>query len=305
MYSAVSRAVPLPLSLVHPQWFLDAPVDVPGPWVMTFDASGDFEYLEDLEAAAEAAEVAEAVEAVNRLRRQQGDRYRDHGANMAMSAAVRAVEYQKQLTGPQVECFATALDKNIGRLTAAFETQAEVRRTLPPELPNAIPLEENRLRAFKTRGRKRAMTGREAAEAEERDASRARRRKEIEAQREIEVTLLDEDDEVVFLGSQLRQTHVPQSATTSPIHCVTSFSSSSSSNNNFSSSFSSNNDKDDNSGVLGSEEDSTKNNNAPRASPPLLSHPPCRRSQSLLRQRLDPLGVCRGPRRRRQTPRQQ
>ncbi len=111
---------------------------------MTFDDGGDFKYLEDLEAAVEAAEE-EATEEVDCLRRRrQGDRYCDHGANMAMSAAVRAVEYQKQLTGPQAECFATALDKNIGRLTAAFETQAEVRRTLPPELPNAIPLEENK-----------------------------------------------------------------------------------------------------------------------------------------------------------------
>lgn len=39
-----------------------------------------------------------------------------------MSAAVRAVDYQKQLTGPQVECLVTALDKKIGQVTAAFET---------------------------------------------------------------------------------------------------------------------------------------------------------------------------------------
>ncbi len=127
---------------------------------MVFDAGGDVEYLKDLEAAVEAA-VETVMEEVDHSRRQyQGDRYQDHRANMVMSAAVRAVEYQKQLTGPQAECFATALDKNIGRLTAAFETQAEVRRTLPPELSNAIPLEENRLRAFKTRGRKkRVMMG--------------------------------------------------------------------------------------------------------------------------------------------------
>jgi len=30
-----------------------------------------------------------------------------------MSAAVRAIEYQKQLTGSQAESFVSALDKNI------------------------------------------------------------------------------------------------------------------------------------------------------------------------------------------------
>jgi len=33
---------------------------------------------------------------------------------MVMSAAVRAVKYQKQLTNQQVKCFVTALDKKIG-----------------------------------------------------------------------------------------------------------------------------------------------------------------------------------------------
>jgi len=81
MYSAVSRAIPLPLSLVHPRWFLDAPAAV--------------EKLEEAEEPGEAEEAEEPAE-----RQHQGDRYRDRGANMAMSAAVRAIEYQKQLTGP-------------------------------------------------------------------------------------------------------------------------------------------------------------------------------------------------------------
>lgn len=99
---------------------------------------------------------------------------------MAMSAAVNANEYQKQLTGPQAEFFASDLNKNVNPLTAAFNTHVEAQKALPPELPEAIPPKKG-LRAFRTPGRKRAMTGREAAEAEERDASRACRRREIEA----------------------------------------------------------------------------------------------------------------------------
>jgi len=75
---------------------------------MTFDVSDDFKKKKDLK-----EEVEEEAEDHSR-RQHQGDRYRDHGANMAMSAAVRAIEYQKQLTGPQAESFASALDKNIG-----------------------------------------------------------------------------------------------------------------------------------------------------------------------------------------------
>jgi hypothetical protein len=51
---------------------------------MTLNVRGDFKDLEEVDEWEE-----------NRSRRQQGDRYRDHGANMAMSAAVRAIEYQK------------------------------------------------------------------------------------------------------------------------------------------------------------------------------------------------------------------
>ena len=127
---------------------------------------------------------------------------------MVMSAAVGAIKYQEQLTGPQAECLATALDKNIYRLTTAFETQAEAQRVLPPELSNAIPLEENRLRAFKTKGKKRAMTGREAAEAQECDASRARRWKEIKA------TIVD-NDEVEFPAPRPHHLSAPSTTSTS------------------------------------------------------------------------------------------
>ena len=103
-----------------------------------------------------------------------------------------------------------------------------MQRILPPKLSNAIPSEENRLRAFKTKGRKRAMTGQEAAEAEERDVSHARRRREIEAAISLN------NDDVVFLGSQpsqLRQLKVLQPTSVSPVRP--------SSSSSFSSSFSS------------------------------------------------------------------
>ena len=76
-----------------------------------------------------------------------------------MSAAVKAIKYQKQLTDSQAESFVSALDKNIDWLTAAFETQVKVQRILPLKLSNAISSEKNQLWAFKTKGRKQAMTG--------------------------------------------------------------------------------------------------------------------------------------------------
>ncbi len=98
--------------------------------------------------------------AENHLRRQhQGNRYWDHRANMTMSAAVRTIEYQKQLTDSQAESFVSVLDKNINWLTAAFETQVKVQRTLSSKLSNAISSEKNQLQTFKIKGRKQAMTG--------------------------------------------------------------------------------------------------------------------------------------------------
>lgn len=146
------------------------PMSVSGPWTMSFVVVDDME--------------GEGRPTTSH----KDDQYQDHGAHMAMSAAVKAIEYQKQLTGLQAESFANALDKNINRLYAAFDTRVEAQRTLPLE-PHYVILSSEGLRAFRTPGRKRAMTGREAAEAEERDASRARRR------REIEVVFEDSEDE--------------------------------------------------------------------------------------------------------------
>jgi len=147
----------------------NALVAVPRPWVVMFDFDeDDFEYLKNLKKAAEIVEVPEAADC---LRRQQGDRYWDHRANMVMSAAVRAVKYQKQLTNQQVKCFVTALDKKIGWLTAAFETQLKIQSTLSSELSDSISLKKNWLQTFKIRGRKQAMMGQKTVETEECDAS--------------------------------------------------------------------------------------------------------------------------------------
>ena len=115
MYSAVFRAILLPLSLVHSWWFLNASADVSESWVMMFNVSNNFKKKKNLKKNSKKnskKKMKKKTEDHSR-RQHQGNRYWDHRVNITMSAAVRAIEYQKQLTDSQAESFVSALDKNI------------------------------------------------------------------------------------------------------------------------------------------------------------------------------------------------
>src|SRR5204863_7457675 len=71
---------------------------------------------------------------------------------------------------------ASSFKKGTERLTIAQERLSATLVQMPLELPE--PLKEANLRQFPS-SRKRAMTGREAAEEQERDQARQRRREEM------------------------------------------------------------------------------------------------------------------------------
>lgn len=73
--------------------------------------------------------------------------------------------------------------KGIDKLNAVQDKLTESRQLFPSTLPE--PLVEPKLRVFPS-SRKRAMTGREAVEEQERDEARQRRRAAIKAQEEHE-----------------------------------------------------------------------------------------------------------------------
>ena len=100
---------------------------------------------------------------------------------MIQEAALAAISKLQSLPARQAESFAAQFRKGAERLTVAQDKLTESRQLLPPELPE--PLIEALVRQFPT-SRKRAMTGREAAEEQERDERRQQLRATAKAEEE-------------------------------------------------------------------------------------------------------------------------
>jgi hypothetical protein len=92
----------------------------------------------------------------------------------------------------QAEGFAASFKKGTDKLNLAQDKLTKSRQLMPAQLP--LPLKKVAVREFPT-SRKRAMTGREAAEEQERDKARRRRREAQEAQ--------EEHDENSFWATQM------------------------------------------------------------------------------------------------------
>jgi len=90
-----------------------------------------------------------------------------------LKAALAAIEVHKSLPPDRAESFASTFFKGVDKLNVTQGKLAEGRKALPAMLPEALA--RPNLWAFPT-SRKRAVTGREAAEQQERDEARQRRR---------------------------------------------------------------------------------------------------------------------------------
>jgi hypothetical protein len=98
-----------------------------------------------------------------------------------MEAALAAIEKHKSLPAGQAETFAPRFEIGTDKLGVAQDKLTASLEALLLTLPE--PLVEPNVRQFPT-SRKRAMTGREAAEEEERNKARQHRRAAIQAQTE-------------------------------------------------------------------------------------------------------------------------
>jgi hypothetical protein len=104
--------------------------------------------------------------------RHTSDRYIDQGEGLILEAAL-AAEKLKSLPPRQAESYAASFKKGTDKLSAMQDKLTESSRLMPAELPS--PLKKVALQQFPT-SRKRAMTGREAAEEQERGEARQCRR---------------------------------------------------------------------------------------------------------------------------------
>lgn len=146
MYPAFNHQVPIPASLIHPRWFLDGPPRLKAPWKIGFSPTHDVPRAQS--AIPEPEDHFQIVGNIEELKnaRYSGDHYRNNGRNMMMSAAVNAVNKEKELEGPAAEEFTGTLEKHTVKLAAAAKLQAGNQKSLPPQLPT--PLSEPNLQLF-------------------------------------------------------------------------------------------------------------------------------------------------------------
>jgi hypothetical protein len=158
LYAAAVNDIPIPLSLFHPRWLLDGPAVLYKRWEMSWDLAYNPQH--------------------DGKDRYAGDRFANRGEDVIQEAALAALETLRALPAHQAERFASIFKKGTDQLTIAQSKITAGFESLPLTLPE--PLKEANLRQFPS-SRKRAMTGREAAEQEERDAAWQRRREQISA----------------------------------------------------------------------------------------------------------------------------
>lgn len=157
LYQSFIEKTQVPVSLFHPRWLLDGPLVVRrGDWKMGRGNQGNQPPL-----------IEDIV-----------DRYKDHGEQMIKDEADEAIRRLRRLPAGQKEGYASTTAMAIAAVADRQDFITLSRTILPARLPD--PLVEPPLK-FKG-SRKRALTGREAAEDEERDKARTVRRNAREAE---------------------------------------------------------------------------------------------------------------------------
>jgi hypothetical protein len=155
MLISFKARTPLPLSLFHPRWLLDGPAVVHDRWEMSW--KGD-----------KSAEVG-----------QRGDRFSNRGRELLKDSYLGVELALDRLPISDAETLAVSIRDIAALITEKGLDQAERHRRHPLELPER--LQQANVRQFPN-SRKRAMTGREAADFEALEASRNRRQEALNAQ---------------------------------------------------------------------------------------------------------------------------
>jgi hypothetical protein len=167
LYKAFVDDVPIPLSLFHPHWLLDGPAVLHELWVISWDPA-----LDRLEQESLAHDMQQQSS-----NKHTSDRYSRRGKDLIMEAAFAAIEKHKSLPAGQAENFASKFKIGTDKLAV---TQDKLAASFDALLLTLLePLVEPNVRQFPS-SRKRAMTGREAAEQEEQDKARQCRRAQNE-----------------------------------------------------------------------------------------------------------------------------
>jgi hypothetical protein len=167
--------LPLPPNLFDPRWLLDGPAVLHGNWEMKLD-NPDYNQSTILE------------------ERYASDRFAGRGAQLIIDTALLMAEKHKNLPPEEAAKFALTFKEFSDKLANRQDEKLKSREAIPARLPDAQLPPKLKFGP----GRKRALTGREAADQQEADEARARRKAERLAQQ------AQEAEDLIGEAAQLR-----------------------------------------------------------------------------------------------------
>src|SRR6266487_2143327 len=172
---------PIPANLFHPRWLIDGPAILHKPWQIRLD---NIDFTMGGNTITEEAEYT-------------GDRSLGAGRQLIIDTTMAMVEKHQNLPPGEKESFALAFKKMSDTLATNQEQKLERLKAIPRRLPDAIV----QPKVTFVPGRKRALTGREAAELQEKEQARERRRAQITAEKQAKNDA--RQDEAAAVRSQL------------------------------------------------------------------------------------------------------
>ena len=176
LYHICRRDIPIPISLIHPRWLFKAP-EVVAHWEMSLDPSISVEDYQNLNATegssdsdSDDSSSSNRGDNIKTSTEQQGsllgDKFKRRGAALIEKTTLNSMEYHKKIRDAhQAEEFAREQAILMARLQPKYDKRREI--DLPISFAVAKKSEEALLYKKGQSRRRRAMTGREAADQAE------------------------------------------------------------------------------------------------------------------------------------------
>jgi hypothetical protein len=162
---------PIPINLFYPRWLIDGLSFLREPWHIRLD-NHDFlkgELIKD---------------------RYAGDRSARAGEQLIIDTLLKMVKIHQSLPAGEKETFAQAFKKLCDSLAKNQNKRLDRLKVIPQRLPDLIW----QPKVTFILERKRALTGKEAADLQEKDEARRRRKAQIKAENQAQNDVQQEQD---------------------------------------------------------------------------------------------------------------
>ena len=185
LYRCVIEDIAIPLSLLHPRWLAKAPEIVLG-WQMTFDSSitpASYAQLTGTDSARSQSDDQSDNDDDQGPASMSATRYNRRGQDLLEAGAFSAYEFHKKIPEAyRAEEYTREVTKAIQKVNKAYGQKYDEKASLPQSFTVAKKNDES-LKYKKNGSRRRALTGRDAADQEDQALRRKTRADEIEKER--------------------------------------------------------------------------------------------------------------------------